>query len=143
MNVYKPLIIHNLLRSLRLLADGMGRAGPLVEGCRPDPERLAQWLEASLMRVTALAIGYERAAAIARHAHEKRADPARGGHRFRTGGRSRLQHLAGGSSGRGCRRRPGFPAGLVAEARVLGREPIPLPAPGSKNNDTPFALRRA
>ena len=73
MNVYKPLIIHNLLQSLRLLADGMTSFGRyLVEGCRPDPERLAQWLEASLMRVTALTphIGYERAAAIARHAHE-------------------------------------------------------------------------
>ncbi|MCG9107539.1 class II fumarate hydratase [Laribacter hongkongensis] len=75
MNVYKPLIIHNLLQSLRLLADGMTSFGRyLVEGCRPDPERLAQWLEASLMRVTALTphIGYERAAAIARHAHENR-----------------------------------------------------------------------
>ena len=73
MNVYKPLIIHNLLQSLRLLADGMTSFGRyLVEGCRPDPERLAQWLEASLMRITALTphIGYERAAAIARHAHE-------------------------------------------------------------------------
>ena len=73
MNVYKPLIIHNLLQSLRLLADGMTSFGRyLVEGCRPDPERLAQWLEASLMRVTSLTphIGYERAAAIARHAHE-------------------------------------------------------------------------
>ncbi|MCG8993316.1 class II fumarate hydratase [Laribacter hongkongensis] len=73
MNVYKPLIIHNLLQSLRLLTDGMTSFGRyLVEGCRPDPERLAQWLEASLMRVTALTphIGYERAAAIARHAHE-------------------------------------------------------------------------
>ena len=73
MNVYKPLIIHNLLQSLRLLADGMTSFERyLVEGCRPDPERLAQWLEASLMRVTALTphIGYERAAAIARHAHE-------------------------------------------------------------------------
>ncbi|MCG9058410.1 class II fumarate hydratase [Laribacter hongkongensis] len=73
MNVYKPLIIHNLLQSLRLLADGMTSFGRyLVEGCRPDPARLAQWLEASLMRVTALTphIGYERAAAIARHAHE-------------------------------------------------------------------------
>ncbi|MCG9115622.1 class II fumarate hydratase [Laribacter hongkongensis] len=73
MNVYKPLIIHNLLQSLRLLADGMTSFGRyLVEGCRPDPARLAQWLEASLMRITALTphIGYERAAAIARHAHE-------------------------------------------------------------------------
>ncbi|MCG9056413.1 class II fumarate hydratase [Laribacter hongkongensis] len=73
MNVYKPLIIHNLLQSLRLLTGGMTSFGRyLVEGCRPDPVRLAQWLEASLMRITALTphIGYERAAAIARHAHE-------------------------------------------------------------------------
>ena len=74
MNVYKPLIIHNLLQSLRLLADGMTSFGRyLVEGCRPDPERLAQWLEASLMRVTALTphIGYERAAEVAKLAHRE------------------------------------------------------------------------
>jgi fumarate hydratase class II len=72
LNVYKPLVIHNVLRSARLLADGMvSFTRHCVEGIEPDRARVAQLLERSLMLVTALAphIGYEKAAAIAHRAH--------------------------------------------------------------------------
>lgn len=74
MNAYKPLIIRNILHSMRILADAMDSFRVnLVEGLEPDRERIAEHLGNSLMLVTALvpAIGYEKAAKIARHAHEK------------------------------------------------------------------------
>jgi fumarate hydratase class II len=73
LNVYKPLICRNLLESIRLLADAVGSFRKhCVEGIEPNPERIRQHLESSLMLVTALAphIGYDRAAAIAKRAHE-------------------------------------------------------------------------
>jgi fumarate hydratase class II len=73
LNVYKPLIAHNLLDSLRLLADSMASfAAHCVEGIEVDRERTEALLARSLMLVTALAphIGYDRAAAIAKHAHK-------------------------------------------------------------------------
>ena len=72
LNAYKPLIIYNVLDSLRLLADAMDSfARHCVAGLRVDVAQLAQGLQRSLMLVTALAphIGYDRAAAIAEHAH--------------------------------------------------------------------------
>jgi fumarate hydratase class II len=72
LNAYKPLIIYNALDSLRLLADAMDSfARHCVAGLRADAAHLAQTLQRSLMLVTALAphIGYDRAAAIAEHAH--------------------------------------------------------------------------
>ncbi|WP_456095282.1 hypothetical protein [Paramagnetospirillum marisnigri] len=72
LNVYKPLIAHNLLQSLRLLADGMTSFEThCASGIEPNRERIAQLLERSLMQVTALAphIGYDRAAEIAKRAH--------------------------------------------------------------------------
>jgi fumarate hydratase, class II len=74
LNVYKPLIAHDLLDSLRLLGDAMDSfAEHCVEGLQPDRARAAELLERSLMLVTALAphIGYDRAAAIAKAAHER------------------------------------------------------------------------
>jgi fumarate hydratase class II len=74
LNVYKPLIIHNVLRSARLLADGMGSfTRHCVAGIEPNRARMHELLERSLMLVTALAphIGYEKAAAIAHHAHHE------------------------------------------------------------------------
>ncbi len=73
LNVYKPLIAHDVLDSLRLLADAMDSfSAHCVEGLQPDRARAAELLEHSLMRVTALAphIGYDRAAAIAKAAHD-------------------------------------------------------------------------
>jgi fumarate hydratase class II len=68
----KPVIIWNVLRSIRLLGDAAGSfAERCVEGIRANEPRIAQHLEQSLMLVTALAphIGYDKAAAIAKHAH--------------------------------------------------------------------------
>jgi fumarate hydratase class II len=72
LNVYKPLIIHNVLRSVRLLGDAMTSfERHCVAGVEPNRARIEALLERSLMLVTALAphIGYEKAAAIAHHAH--------------------------------------------------------------------------
>jgi fumarate hydratase, class II len=72
LNVYKPLIALNVLDSLRLLADAMlSFAAHCVEGIEVDADRARDLMSRSLMLVTALTphIGYDRAAAIAKHAH--------------------------------------------------------------------------
>jgi fumarate hydratase class II len=74
MNVYKPLMIHNILHSVALLTDGCTNFRRfLIEGTRPNLRKLKEDVERSLMLVTALApvIGYDKAAAIAHHAMEK------------------------------------------------------------------------
>ena len=72
LNVYKPLIAHNFLQSVRLLTDGMSSfEAHCTRGIEANRERIAELLERSLMLVTALAphIGYDRAAEIAKRAH--------------------------------------------------------------------------
>jgi len=72
LNVSKPVIIHNVLQSIRLLADGARSFDAhCARGIEPDRERIAELLGRSLMLVTALSphIGYDKAAAIARAAH--------------------------------------------------------------------------
>jgi len=72
LNVYKPVIARALLQSIRLLGDAaLSFADHCVGGIRPNPARIAELVERSLMLVTALAprIGYDRAAAIAKAAH--------------------------------------------------------------------------
>jgi len=72
LNVYKPLMIHNVLQSVRLLADGMASFDAhCVRGIEPNRERIGELVAASLMLVTALNphIGYDKAAAIAKKAH--------------------------------------------------------------------------
>ncbi len=72
LNVFKPLIIHNVLGSARLLADACASFDAhCARGIEPDRERIRLLLERSLMLVTALAprLGYDRAAAIAKKAH--------------------------------------------------------------------------
>jgi fumarate hydratase class II len=74
LNVFKPLIAHNLLESIALLAgacDGFRQF--CLEGLQPNQSRIQQLLEQSLMLVTALtpAIGYDQACAIAKHAHHQ------------------------------------------------------------------------
>jgi len=72
LNVFKPLIIHNHLQSLRLLADAMeGFDRHCAQGMEPDRARIAELLGQSLMLVTALSphIGYDKAAKIAQQAH--------------------------------------------------------------------------
>lgn len=74
LNVFKPLIGTNVLRSIELLSIGMDTfAKNCVEGLQPDRVRIAGLMESSLMLVTALApvIGYDNAAKIAKHAHAK------------------------------------------------------------------------
>lgn len=73
MNVYKPLIIHNIMQSITLLTDGcINFRRFLVEGTRPNRKRIAEYVDRSLMLVTALApvIGYDKASKIAHHAME-------------------------------------------------------------------------
>ena len=74
MNVYKPLIGANLLQGINLLNDACRcfRLN-LVDGMKPDRERIAAFVERSLMLVTALTpeIGYRSASAIAQHAHRE------------------------------------------------------------------------
>ncbi|RHW19032.1 class II fumarate hydratase [Sphingomonas gilva] len=72
LNVFKPMIGANILRSIDLLATGMESfAERCVEGLEPNRSRIAELVDRSLMLVTALApeIGYDNAAKIAKHAH--------------------------------------------------------------------------
>ena len=74
LNVFKPVIAHNFLQSVRLLADGMKSFEEhCVRGITVNRERIAELMQRSLMLVTALAphIGYERAAEIAKLAHHQ------------------------------------------------------------------------
>ncbi|CAB3809756.1 Fumarate hydratase class II [Paraburkholderia ultramafica] len=71
MNVYKPLIIFNLMQSITLMTDGCTNFRRfLVEGTQPNLKRIKDDVDRSLMLVTALVpvIGYDRACAIAHHA---------------------------------------------------------------------------
>ena len=74
LNVFKPMMIHNLLHSVRILSDSM-RAfrTKCVEGIEPNEGMIRNHLENSLMLVTALNnhIGYDKAAKIAKKAHEE------------------------------------------------------------------------
>lgn len=73
LNVFKPVIIYNVLQSIRLLADACASfTDNCVAGIEPNRKRLAELMERSLMLVTALApkIGYDRAAEIAKAAHK-------------------------------------------------------------------------
>jgi fumarate hydratase class II len=72
LNVYKPLIAHAFLQSVRLLADGAASFDRhCAQGIEPNRRRIAELVARSLMLVTALAphIGYDRAAEIAKRAH--------------------------------------------------------------------------
>ncbi|WEX91800.1 class II fumarate hydratase (plasmid) [Sinorhizobium garamanticum] len=71
MNVYKPLMIANIAQSITILADGCTNFRVfLVEGTQPNRKKIAEYVERSLMLVTALTpvIGYDKASKIAHHA---------------------------------------------------------------------------
>jgi fumarate hydratase class II len=73
LNVFKPLIGANVIRSINLLAVGVESfTTRMLDGIEPNLERIAELMSRSLMLVTALApeIGYDNAAAIAKHAHK-------------------------------------------------------------------------
>ncbi|AVV50271.1 MULTISPECIES: class II fumarate hydratase [Leptospira] len=74
LNVFKPLIIHNVLNSIRLLSDScVSFEEHCARGIIPNKEKLDEHLNNSLMLVTALNphIGYDNAAKIAKNAHKK------------------------------------------------------------------------
>ena len=74
LNVFKPMMIHNLLHSIRLLSDScVSFSDKCVIGLKANEEKISDHLENSLMLVTALNphIGYDNAAKIAKNAHEK------------------------------------------------------------------------
>jgi fumarate hydratase, class II len=71
MNVYKPLMIYNITHSITILSDGCANFRKfLVEGTRPNLRKIKEYVERSLMLVTALApvIGYDKASKIAHYA---------------------------------------------------------------------------
>jgi fumarate hydratase class II len=74
LNVCKPVIIRNFLHSVTILADACGTFRRfMVEGIKPNRERIAELVQRSLMLVTALSpkIGYDKAAEIAEKAHHE------------------------------------------------------------------------
>ena len=74
LNVFMPVLAYNFLQSVRLLSESMDSFRErCAEGIRPDRERMEEYLERSLMLVTALspAIGYEKAAETAKLAHKE------------------------------------------------------------------------
>src|SRR5262245_37243562 len=73
MNVYKPLMIFNIAHSITILSDGCVNFRKfLVEGTRPNLKKIKEYVERSLMLVTALApvIGYDKASKIAHYADD-------------------------------------------------------------------------
>ena len=73
MNVYKPLMIYNITHSITILADGCTNFRTfLVEGTKPNLKKIKEYVDRSLMLVTALApvIGYDKASQIAHYASD-------------------------------------------------------------------------
>jgi fumarate hydratase, class II len=71
MNVYKPVIIHNVMHSIRILSDGCHNFSRfLVAGMQPNQKQIHAFVERSLMLVTALSpiIGYDKASQVAHYA---------------------------------------------------------------------------
>ena len=71
MNVYKPLLIFNITHSITIMTDGCTNFGKfLVEGTKPNLKKIKEYVDRSLMLVTALApvIGYDKASKIAHYA---------------------------------------------------------------------------
>ena len=73
LNVFKPLIIHNILQSIHIMADASKSfANYCVKGLKVDRKRIKNYLDNSLMLVTALSpkLGYDNAAKIAKKAYK-------------------------------------------------------------------------
>ena len=71
MNVYKPLLIFNIAHSVAILTDGVTNFRKfLIEGTKPNLKKINEYVESSLMLVTALSplIGYDKASKIAHYA---------------------------------------------------------------------------
>ncbi len=75
MNAFKPVIIHNVLQSIRLISDvSISFTDHCISGLEPDTDRISELMEKSLMLVTILTpiIGYDKAASIVILAHNNR-----------------------------------------------------------------------
>ena len=73
LNVFKPLIIHNILQSIHIMADSSKSfAKYCIKGLKADKKKIKSYLDNSLMMVTALSpkVGYDNAAKIAKRAHK-------------------------------------------------------------------------
>ncbi len=73
LNVFKPLIIHNILQSIHIMADSSKSfANYCIKGLKADKKKIKKFLDNSLMLVTALSprVGYDNAAKIAKRAHK-------------------------------------------------------------------------
>jgi fumarate hydratase class II len=73
LNVFKPLIIHNILQSIHIMADSTKSFSKYcIKGLKANEKRIKELLDNSLMLVTALTpkIGYDKAASIAKNAHK-------------------------------------------------------------------------
>lgn len=76
LNVFKPLILHNLLRAIKLLSSGMQQfLSKALKGLRIDEEVVGGYVERSLMLATGLngRLGYDRVSALVRMAHQEKA----------------------------------------------------------------------
>jgi fumarate hydratase, class II len=74
LNVFKPVIIYNVLQSIQLLADGMASfTRNCLAGLEANEERMSEFVQQSLMLVTILSphIGYEKAAHVAKKAYKE------------------------------------------------------------------------
>jgi fumarate hydratase, class II len=74
MNVYKPVIVHNVMHSIRILSDGCHNFSRfLVAGMQPNQKQIHAFVERSLMLVTALSpiIGYDKASQVAHYALDR------------------------------------------------------------------------
>ncbi len=127
LNVFKPLIGANVIRSINLLSTGMESfTERMLDGAEPDDERIAELMNRSLMLVTALApeIGYDNAAAIAKHAHKTGQDAQGSGAGARAGRRGDLR--PGGEAGKDGRplKRQVQPHAEIVDSRVLAAEQL-------------------
>ena len=74
LNVFKPLLLHNFLQSVRILSDGMRSFDQFcIKGIEPNLSRIDELMQSSLMLATALTpyIGYDKVATITKNAHEQ------------------------------------------------------------------------
>jgi fumarate hydratase, class II len=73
LNVFKPLVVSNVLNSIYALSNGINNFNQIIRNLKPDLERINELMSKSLMLVTALNpyIGYEKAAELAKYAHKK------------------------------------------------------------------------
>ena len=124
MNVYKPLMIFNIAHSITILTDGCTNFRKfLVEGTKPNLKKIKEYVDRSLMLVTALApvIGYDKASKIAHYAMDHDLTLEGGGAEARLRHRGRVRP----------RRRSGEDGQAVRRDRLTAelRPPTPRPCP--------------